>query len=342
VSLDLGAPALEVAIGLSFVFFLLSLVVTWITETFSRIRKQRAKTLKQGFEGLLGDVEIAKKIFNHPLVQSDVNSPEGKKDPSYVSSRNFSLALVSLLKSSGESSASGGSELAAVEAGVDAVDGEIESGTDRSPLAKQLDALLEEVGAQGTLDDFRRSAEKWFDDAMDRVSGWYTRWAKVVNLVVALLIAISLNASAVRITERLIEEPSVRAAVATGAQGVVEREKEAPKATGEAAQRAVKELESLQLPILWSQENLPVHNPTFSWDSLREFLPTLAGWLITAIAISLGAPFWFDALGKLARLRSAGKKPEGEGQEAVAPAPQTVRLEVSQAPSPAPPPAGEP
>ncbi len=36
-------------------------------------------------------------------------------------------------------------------------------------------------------------------------------------------------------------------------------------------------------------------------------LETLLGWLITALAITLGAPFWFDLLSKLISLRGAGK-----------------------------------
>jgi len=30
------------------------------------------------------------------------------------------------------------------------------------------------------------------------------------------------------------------------------------------------------------------------------------GWVVTAVAVSLGAPFWFDALGKIAELRTSG------------------------------------
>jgi hypothetical protein len=32
----------------------------------------------------------------------------------------------------------------------------------------------------------------------------------------------------------------------------------------------------------------------------------VAGWLITVAAVSLGAPFWFDLLSRLARLRGSG------------------------------------
>ena len=35
----------------------------------------------------------------------------------------------------------------------------------------------------------------------------------------------------------------------------------------------------------------------------------IVGWLLTAVATSLGAPFWFDMLSKLAKLRAAGGKP---------------------------------
>ena len=36
----------------------------------------------------------------------------------------------------------------------------------------------------------------------------------------------------------------------------------------------------------------------------------VVGWLITALAGMLGAPFWFDLLNKLINIRNAGPKPE--------------------------------
>ncbi len=40
------------------------------------------------------------------------------------------------------------------------------------------------------------------------------------------------------------------------------------------------------------------------WDSW-----SILGWLITALALTLGAPFWFDLLNKFISLRSSGSKP---------------------------------
>lgn len=47
------------------------------------------------------------------------------------------------------------------------------------------------------------------------------------------------------------------------------------------------------------------------WPVLRDTIPgwigRMLGWLVTVAAVSLGAPFWFDLLSKVARLRAAGK-----------------------------------
>ena len=58
------------------------------------------------------------------------------------------------------------------------------------------------------------------------------------------------------------------------------------------------------------------------WDG-----SSVLGWLITALAISLGAPFWFDMLNKIIRLRGAGPKVDSTGTTAAAsPAPVTIKV----------------
>jgi hypothetical protein len=55
------------------------------------------------------------------------------------------------------------------------------------------------------------------------------------------------------------------------------------------------------LPLGWGPENR-------SAPSVLGVLEKIAGILLTAAALMLGAPFWFDVLGKVARLRSSGKR----------------------------------
>jgi hypothetical protein len=56
----------------------------------------------------------------------------------------------------------------------------------------------------------------------------------------------------------------------------------------------------------------------------------LGGWLLTIVAASLGAPFWFDLLNKFINIRSTGKAPEEDPKKPkevplpLAPGKQTV------------------
>lgn len=305
-SLDLGSPVLDVAFGLSFVFFLLSVVSSALGEGVAWVTKQRSKMLEKGLVGMLGDDDVAEKIFDHPLVQTDVipkaagdrgDAARAKKRrrPSYLSPRNFALALTQTLKEV-ETGADG-----VVHYGAGAVKQIDDSFAKLDPnLRHQLEPLWHE--ADKDLDQFRARAEKWFDDQMDRVSGWYKRWSQVVTIVIALVVAVGLNASALRVTERLYNDQAVRSAVVAGAEGTARQGGE-PETTGRAAEAAVSNLETLKLPIFWAADNLP-------WNSWQTFGECLLGWLITAVAISLGAPFWFDALGKISKLRTSGAKPQ--------------------------------
>jgi hypothetical protein len=40
------------------------------------------------------------------------------------------------------------------------------------------------------------------------------------------------------------------------------------------------------------------------------FLRMLSGWFVSGIAIAMGAPFWFDLLGRLVTIRNTGGKPK--------------------------------
>lgn len=40
-----------------------------------------------------------------------------------------------------------------------------------------------------------------------------------------------------------------------------------------------------------------------------DLLKLLIGWIVSGLAISMGAPFWFDLLGKIMNVRNSGSKP---------------------------------
>jgi hypothetical protein len=68
-------------------------------------------------------------------------------------------------------------------------------------------------------------------------------------------------------------------------------------------------LQTLGLPIGWTAAPAPR-------DSLSLVLAHGLGWLLTAFAVSLGAPFWFDLLNKFVVVRSTVKPQEKSPIEA--------------------------
>lgn len=303
-NIDFGNSVIDVAIALSFAFFLLSLVASAVREFFAGVFGLRTKNLVKGLEGMLGDAVVAEKVMEHPLVQTELGKGKGLyrpatgrlawlKDlfkrghgPSYISSRNFAIALKAALK-------------------------EVPEAAQNLRLKQQIEALSHEFLPNSPPPV--TSVEKWFNDSMERVSGWYKRHSQYWMAAIAVVIAVGLNASAIRLVERFESEPTLRAAVVKQAEKTVEKGEFAKeKAKGDPVKqienagtesgKALDQIEELKLPLMWSGVNAP--------HSAQDWLTDALGWLITAIAVSLGAPFWFDSLGKLANLRMAGKNPE--------------------------------
>src|SRR5207302_946659 len=84
----------EVGIGVVFVFLLLSLVTSTLTEWVAGIFALRSKTLVTGIRELLNDPEgkgLAQAIYDHPLIKGLMR--DGKL-PSYIPSATFALALM--------------------------------------------------------------------------------------------------------------------------------------------------------------------------------------------------------------------------------------------------------
>ena len=130
---------------------------------------------------------------------------------------------------------------------------------------------------------------------MDRVSGAYKRRAQLWTMVIALLATITLNVDAVRVaTELWVQPAAIRQLVPTQDAGM-----------------AMDQLRQLQLPVGWWDGDGKAFTPYRRLASQGPALPwllTLFGWGLTALASLFGAPFWFDTLQRLVRLRGTGPK----------------------------------
>ena len=101
----LDSAILDVAIGLAYIFLLVSLLVTAATEALSGWLKWRSEHLWRGLEQLLQSEDARNEVYNHPLIKGlarvSVVTPEwnnGRSGPSYIPSRTFALAVIDILR----------------------------------------------------------------------------------------------------------------------------------------------------------------------------------------------------------------------------------------------------
>ncbi len=230
--------------------------------------------------------------------------------PSYIPARSFAEAIMDLVVPD----ASGKTTMDDLATCVGKLPPEL------STLKLSLQALVKH--ACGDISTFRTSVENWYDDHMDRVSGWYKRYVAKITLVVGAILVLLLNVNALTIGRTLYSDSIVRTAVSTVAA----------KVTSCPANQSQQDcLSSLQgqlsaaakagLPIGWGTvADCAAPATACNWlDQRGIFSPhggspwqvvlMLIGFLITITALVPGARFWFNLLSKLGSLRSTGPKP---------------------------------
>ncbi|WP_419730640.1 hypothetical protein [Lichenicola sp.] len=301
---------LDVAIGLAVTFFLLALIASGVQEIIAGLFKWRGTYLNKSIDVLInndpaagftwqgiGDwlhahltkgaaapsalkaaaqdpvlSRVTERLTNHPLLHDTPNSL-----PSYLSAQTFAMALLDALRDG--SSLPAFSQAEATIASLPAGD-----------LKTTLTTFVHDAG--GDLDRLRSSIETWFDDAMDRLSGIYKRFSQYVMLVIGSLLAVALNVDGLHLARLLWDLPVSRAALVASANDVA-----AHASTADPASQLQATFSALQ------NQPLP-----FGWHGAIG-AQTIVGWIVTALAVSLGAPFWFGLLKNLTDLRAAGPKP---------------------------------
>ncbi len=183
--------------------------------------------------------------------------------------------------------------------------------------ARHLQKRLDDVG-EG-IHDFQVEVANWFDRSMERASGVYKRNARGVAFCLGIVIAIGVNADTFYMVNQLSQEQALRASIT----GIVERLPTERVVTAEGTanletfSKLSKEIYPA-LPIGWGERNLKSQSradgSVLPFDAQPRLSPLFvvrrfAGWVITGLAISMGAAFWYDVLGKVMKISNVGKKP---------------------------------
>lgn len=270
----LDTPIMDVAIGLIFFYVLLSLVCSSIQEIIASIFGLRSRNLEKGIKNLIGR-EYARSVYKHPLIKG-LRKPGTL--PSYIKPETFTAALLEVVAK--DKTGKNVSELTTCQLR-DAIK-EMESANP----ARDLLLSLVKTG-ENTVDGIQQRLSAWFDDGMDRISGWYKRQVKYFLLAIAMVVTVGVNADSIHIAEQLWKNDALRTAIAAEADKAVSNE-------DAIVINAEKQIETFPI-------GYPGGFPKITFQMI-------VGWIMTILAISLGAPFWFDLLSRISHLRATGAK----------------------------------
>ncbi|WP_043345531.1 hypothetical protein [Belnapia moabensis] len=301
-----GSETLDVVVGIVLIFLLTSLFLTALVEVIESALKTRAADLERAvtllFQETPASKEATEAFYNHPLVfalfQGDYEKSRtslffgretGGNLPSYIPRDIFSAVVLDLQSA-----------------------GSVSSGVNR--VVEKFRQLYGDDVAT-----LRTNLESWYDGMMDRAAGWYKRRTQKLLFWLGLSLAVALNINPIVIAQHLSATPAAREQIVSLASNIAAEELPRGGPSRERLRLLDQEVRNVGLPIGWSEFALSRTLPQGEFALGSWFWATiiaLFGWAITAIAATLGAPFWFDVLNKLMVIRATVKPREKSRDEA--------------------------
>lgn len=320
---------LETALAVILVIIVFSIITYVIQELIAANLKFREKMLQHAIRQLLdGNTtrsNLTEKLYNHPQIK--MLKEDLKKLPAYVPSSNFAQSIIDLVA---EKSTFQHQDLFKdFQSGIEHFD---KSNSD-------LGILLRNWGNNASsLKELQANIEKWFNEYMDRVTGWYKGKSTRITRFIALGIVVFFNLNMIAITKAIHHDSALKAKLVSAAETMAENENvlrekylsnidsvltKLPNKSQASVdsvlegytQNRISGLQSLlhashvgELPLGWNKATL--HGLLKQTPS--QWILMLLGWSIATGTLSMGAPFWFDLLLKIVNVRRAGTKPEGK------------------------------
>lgn len=330
-------PVLSVVIGLVFVYLIYSLLGSIITEIIATNFQLRNFVLKHAIKKMLNDgapqkdKSFGSMFFNHPLTKALSTGNFLSRSPSYIKSETFAKVVTDLLR--GKNIGAGQSARAAIENSIAtkklAWDESVEMAGDTEIYLQSIWA-----DAQGDVDKFNALLAQWFTEMMDRSTGWYKKYTQYILFGVGLTIAVAFNVDTITIATKLHDNPQLQEKVIVMANDMLQKYPDGvapitnPDLKTELSKEAKKyeaELFNKAGKLLGGEVEETNNLLGLGWGTTECNKPLpVAGWILTALAISFGAPFWFDLLNKLMQFRGPVATKTNETPAAAPAQPKTV------------------
>ncbi len=294
--------SLDILLGLTLVMLVASMAVTVLTQIWTTLFNMRGRHLRDGLIDLLNQLHcsltcadtkaIADHLLRHPLIRDGANRLgslihrdeltrlllEGAAGRgTHLLKDSARQALVKALEHNG---------IADPEACLKCIR-DAALALELSQPALAVSARHDMAILQSASSDFVAKINGWFDQTVDRISARFTFSTRRVTLFIALIVVGVTQMDTVSLVNRLSTDDALRGTLVQKAY----------------AQEKLSGMDPHQLAALASRDIFPMAQTPREW--VNQWQPSkIPGAGLSVLLLSLGAPFWFEALKNMLKLRS--------------------------------------
>jgi hypothetical protein len=302
---------IDVAVGLSVLYMGAALFVTIVNEYIAQAFKLRGKELTRNLATLLDAAGLEQLVKENRAFQPLLDAT--KQVRSYVDPNVMAQVLVGCLRES----AHGSSTPSLVH---------LVNRLPESTVKSVLWTLAQ--SAKNDVDTFVKGVSVWVDRSLTVLGEGYKQRMQKITFGLGFAIAVIFNINTLSVATRLYSDKELREQLSIAAEQYIQKVspevldrcgKLDPKARDKST-----ECEPIQrMATAVVQRGGTFAKLSIGWESWSEFwtevLPNRVdpgkwaarwcGWFLTALAISLGAPFWFDTLNRVVNVRHSIRRP---------------------------------
>lgn len=340
-----GFPIVDLVVGMIFIYFLLAIINNSLIELVASLTRLRAYYLKLWLKRMFPAVINAGHykgqkfyfvIMNHCLLN---NLSAEDKTTSYFSPADFSTAIIEIITSDQLETPDSLVKIESSIRGTTILSDALKN------IFLMYCANAKHINSEGNntvtdIDQLKTQIEQWFKNSMNRVGGLFKKHTLLFTFIFATVLSFGLNLDSIVLMKYLYSNPQARQQIANSAtknandSDLAVRFQNASHPIGKDSLldmsytldslkndyikkqsdiiSAYSDLNASMLPIGWTGAE---YNLYLSQNKVNDSNETkikyaglkIAGLLITILAISLGAPFWFDLLSQVANIRSTIK-----------------------------------
>lgn len=299
--------SIDLLIGATTVLLLFSMAVTVITQAITNLAGRRGRHLRTGLSDLLQQLgilspDVAKKIatvlLTHPMIR------EGNdKLGTVIHREEFTTLVLDLASGEGAQKLEGDAKAALQNALKDGgIDNPGQALKNIRALGLQLEASNPELPnylrdnlaiLHEAPSDFVAKVNSWFDQTIDRVSQRFTKYTHWIAIGVSLVVVLAAQLDIIAVCDRLWIDDQFRNTVVNDATKQFSQGGGDTKVDPKPYYNLLANTGLITLPL------------DRNWTARLMDARKVPGMLLSVLLISLGAPFWYNALKKLIKLRSS-------------------------------------